>query len=97
MHHGAGVEAPVHAEVQPELRGGLELAVHEGAVEIHDAHLLGPELGQHRARWVTPPPGRSRRALRFPAVPSTSPSAASERAAVGHLLALRASGSPRRP
>ncbi len=50
VHHRAGVEAPVDAQMEAELGGGLELARHQRAVEIHHAHLIGAELGQHRSR-----------------------------------------------
>ena len=80
VHDRAGVVAAVDAEVQVELGGRRELAVDLPPVQVDDAHLLGLELGEHRAG------GRDRhlvpaRALTLPAVPSTSPSAASRRPA----------------
>ena len=62
VNHRAGVVAAVDAQVQVELGGRRELAVDEPPVEVHDAHLLGLELGQHRAggrdRDLVPAAGR---------------------------------------
>ena len=85
VYDRARLVAAVDAEMQIELRRGLELARDDPPVEVHDRHLLrleAPELSAGRGdRYAV-----SRRALMLPAVPMTSPSAASRRLAAATCL-----------
>ena len=93
VHDGAGVVAAVDAQVQVELRGGRELAVDLPAVQVHDAHLLGLELGEHGAG------GRDRHLV---AAPGADVAGGAQHEPLGgqppagrrHLLALRRQASP---
>jgi hypothetical protein len=86
VHHGAGVEAAVDAQVEVALGRRLELALDERPVEVHDAHLLGVELGEHGAG------GRDRHAVAGPAAhvarrAEDQPARRELAARRGHLLA----------
>ena len=78
---GARVEALVEAQVQPELGGRLAAVPRPAAPSGRRPRPARARARPAGRRSASPPPARCAAALTLPAVPSTSPSAASRRAA----------------